>query len=171
MFLNSREETLKSNKPFQMSFWKKMFVCLSAWLFWKCRRTRLRSNDLVSEGVDVGLMTMLFSVTVTRSFAPPPQSICLPVPQACCLVTDLRLCKLCPSVEPLVSLVNPSIMPESKSDNSHVFLQLWLCVCLGGGCIELPSPLARDVIVLIVWKRLPWLILSLPCSLQMNFPL
>ena len=47
MFLNSREETLKSNKPFQMSFWKKMFVCLSAWLFWKCRRTRLRSNDLV----------------------------------------------------------------------------------------------------------------------------
>ena len=47
MPLNSGEDTLSSKQPFQMSFLKKMFVSLSARLFWKYRRTRLRSNVLV----------------------------------------------------------------------------------------------------------------------------
>ena len=48
--LNGRKETLLSEQLFQMSFWKKIVclsVCLPAFFFWKCRRTRLRSNDLV----------------------------------------------------------------------------------------------------------------------------
>ena len=45
--LNGRKETLWSKQPLQMSFWKKMFVCLSAWLFFESADAR-----------DLGLMTL-----------------------------------------------------------------------------------------------------------------
>ena len=47
MSLNGRERTLWSKDPFQMAFWKKMFVCLSAWLFFESADAR-----------DLGLMTL-----------------------------------------------------------------------------------------------------------------
>ena len=63
MSVNGRKGTLLSKKSFEMSFWKMMFLCLSAWLF--------ESAD----ACDLGLMTLFFFSRMLRDSTTCCQSV------------------------------------------------------------------------------------------------
>ena len=42
-----KKRNLEKGTVISKVFWKRMLVCLSAWLFWECLSLRPRSNDLI----------------------------------------------------------------------------------------------------------------------------